>query len=132
MSPLSGPPGTLVDLTGDWYTDCFLRDNDTNLDCADDDVPRIRRIYMGAQQCQMLNQTTGELYQGVERNKLRCQVNKPEIGYFNASVLVTNNYGRTFPSLSTFQVSPNNDLFMFQTYAGMIHLIFGTFIELLN
>lgn len=75
---------------------------------------------MGAQQCEMLDRTTGELFQGVERTKLRCQVNKPEIGYFNASVLVTNNYGRTLPSLDTFQVSPNNDLFMFQTHAGNI------------
>lgn len=46
-----------------------------------------------------------------------CKVTKPEINYFNASILVNNQYGRSLVSPNKFYVSPNDNLYNFQTYA---------------
>ena len=46
-----------------------------------------------------------------------CQLKKPEVSYFNASILVNNQYGRSLAVPTTYLVSPNDNLYHFQTYA---------------
>ncbi len=49
---------------------------------------------------------------------MTCQVIKPEVNYYKASILVTNQYGRSLASPNTFFVAPDENVYNFQTYAG--------------
>jgi len=42
-----------------------------------------------------------------------CKANKPEINYFNASIIISNQYGRSLVSSNKFYVSPNDNLYKF-------------------
>ena len=57
-------------------------------------------------------------FANVTQNSLTCQANKPEISYFNVSMLVSNQYGRSVVSPSAFLVSPDDSLYNFQTFAS--------------
>ena len=46
-----------------------------------------------------------------------CQLPRPEVNYYNASILVSNEYGRSLVSPSQFFVAPNDTLYNYQTYA---------------
>ena len=92
-----------------------MRDTDG---CADDAGARILRLYVGGQQCEMINSTSSELFQAVTSSSLRCQLNKPEVGYFEASMLVSGQYGRAKTASNIFYVSPTENVYNFQTYAG--------------
>lgn len=58
------------------------------------------------------------MFANLTQNKLECKANKPEVSYFNASMLVSNEFGRSLVSSSSFYVSPDDSLYNFQTYAG--------------
>jgi len=58
LSPFKGVPGTFVTLNGDFKTACYLRDTP---ECADDTGSRIVRVYVGGQQCEMIDPATSEL-----------------------------------------------------------------------
>lgn len=58
INPLSGPPGTLVNLTGDFKTICYTRDVD---ECSDDSGSRITRIYFGGQICNLYDSNTNKV-----------------------------------------------------------------------
>ena len=118
IEPFSGLPGTFIDVKGDFKTACYLRDVDG---CADDSGARITRLYIGGQQCQMINSTSNELFQEVTSSFIRCKVENVEVGYFRASMLVSNEYGRALTSLAISYVSPDENVYNFQTYAG-VHL----------
>lgn len=67
----------------------------------------------------MINSTSNELFQEVTSNFIRCQVENVEVGYFRASMLVSNQYGRALTSLAISYVSPDENVYNFQTYAGI-------------
>jgi hypothetical protein len=48
------------------------------------------------------------------------------IGIFNASMLVTNQYGRSLVSSNLYRVSANEKLYHFQSYAGLFNLFSNT------
>ena len=77
-----------------------------------------KRVYVGAQNCQLFNPTTHLLYANLTQYQLKCLIFKPEVNYFNASILVSNEYGRSLAAPNTFYVSPDDNLYNFQTYAG--------------
>jgi len=86
--------------------------------CSDDSGPRITRVYVGAQQCQLINSTSNELYQIPTHRSLKCMINKPEIGYFTVSLIVSNEFGRSaVKGWNLFLVSPNEIIYNFNTYA---------------
>ncbi len=58
FEPSEGLPGTFVDIGGDFKTYCYTRDTDG---CSDDSGARITRVYVGGQQCQLIDKTTNEL-----------------------------------------------------------------------
>lgn len=123
ITPFTGLPGTLVSVEGNFRTGCYLRDVE---ECADDSGARITRLYVGGQQCQMINTTSNELYHEVTQYLIKCYVNKPEVGYFRTSMLVSNQYGRSETSKDVFYVAPDENLYNFQTYAGMIYDMFSS------
>lgn len=110
-----GTPGTFVNVEGNFRTACYLRDSDG---CADDSGARITRLYIGGSQCQMINTTSSELFREVTQSKVYCRIEKAEVGYFRASMLVSNQYGRADTSQYIFYVSPDENLYNFQSYAG--------------
>ena len=48
---------------------------------------------------------------------MTCLLNKPEVNYYNASILVNTQYGRSLSDPKKFYVSPDDSLFNYQTYA---------------
>ena len=56
-----------------------------------------------------------------------CLANRPEINYFNASILVNNQYGRSLVNPNRFYVSPNDNLYNFQTYARIIYILIKSY-----
>lgn len=47
-----------------------------------------------------------------------CQLQKPEVNYFKSTILVSNEFGRSVASANMLYVSPDENLYHFQTYAG--------------
>ena len=58
LVPYKGVPGSFVNVMGDFKTACYLRDT---VECADDSGLRIARVFVGGQQCEMINPETSEL-----------------------------------------------------------------------
>lgn len=114
IEPTTGLPGSFIEIRGDFKTHCFLRDSDG---CADDAGARITRVYVGGQQCQLIDPTTSELFTQVKRKYMKCRLDKPEIGYFRASMLITNEYGRSINDEKMSYVSPDENVYNFQTFA---------------
>lgn len=48
---------------------------------------------------------------------MKCKLEKAEVGYFIASMLVTNEYGRSVTNPDIFYVAPNQKLYNFQSFA---------------
>ncbi len=117
IAPFSGLPGTFLSISGDFKTYCYLRDSDG---CADDSGARITRLFVGSQQCQLINTTSNELFQEVTQNLIKCQFQKNEVGYHRASMLVSNEFGRALTSKSLAYISPDQHIYNFQAYAGKV------------
>lgn len=113
LNPISGPPGTLVKITGDFKTSCYTRDVDS---CGDDSGQRISRIYFGGQICNLIDPTTNDLYQNVTQNELVCRFEGKEINYFNSTILVSEEFGRSKIVPQNFFVSPDEQIYNFNSY----------------
>lgn len=57
-------------------------------------------------------------YDQVTDTSLRCLFEGTEVGVFNVSMLVTNEFGRAWVYPNLFRVSANEDLYNIQSYAG--------------
>lgn len=114
ITPTTGTPHTLVTLSGSFKSACFSRDMD---DCSQDNNPLISRIYMGGQLCNMIDPVTGANYSEITDTKLQCSFDSNEVGIFNVSMIVTNEYGRSAVRSDLYRVSPTSQLYNFQTYA---------------
>jgi len=114
ITPSTGTPHTLVTLSGAFKSACFSRDMD---DCSQDNNPLISRIYMGGQLCNMIDPDTSANYSEVTTSKLQCSFDGNEVGIFNVSMIITNEYGRSAVRSDLYRVSPTSQLYNFQTYA---------------
>ncbi|CAF0756351.1 unnamed protein product [Brachionus calyciflorus] len=111
--PMSGVPGTLITINGDFKTSCYTRDEDG---CSDDSGARISRIYFGGQICNLIDPSTNALYQPISQTSLKCKLEGSEINFFNGSVLVSEQYGRSLTSRNAYLVSPDEKFYNFRTY----------------
>ena len=57
-------------------------------------------------------------YQPNTNNFLYCNLEKPEVAYYKATILVTNQYGRSLALPNIFFVGPDQSIYNFETYAG--------------
>ncbi|CAF3637436.1 unnamed protein product [Rotaria sp. Silwood1] len=112
--PQSGTPQSLITLTGLFKTACYSRDVDG---CAQDNNPLISRIYVGGHLCNVMNPLTGSIYTDVTDTSLTCNFEDNEVGLFNVSMLITNEYGRSLTSSNLYRVSADENLYTFQSYA---------------
>ena len=55
---------------------------------------------------------------------MKCKLNKPEVHYYNASILVNTQYGRSLTSPSIFYVSPFDTLYNYETHASKLNKSF--------
>jgi hypothetical protein len=115
IAPSSGLPGTFLSISGDFRTYCYIRDSDG---CSDDSGARITRLFVGGGQCNLIDPVTSELYQAVTQNLMKCKFEKNEIGYHRVSMLVSNEFGRARNSKYIAHISPDEQIYNFQTYAG--------------
>ncbi|CAF3431137.1 unnamed protein product [Rotaria sp. Silwood1] len=114
IQPQAGTPQILITITGLFRTACYSRDIDG---CAQDNNPLISRIYLGGHLCNMINPVTGDTYDNVTDTSLKCNFEGTEVGIFNLSMLVTNEYGRSLINSNLYRVSAMGDLYAFQSYA---------------
>jgi hypothetical protein len=114
ISPQTGPPQSLISLSGNFQTACYSRDVNG---CSMDGDPLIARIYVGGHLCNMISSITGTNYSAITINNLVCNFEGNEIGIFNVSMLVTDQYGRSSVSPNLYRVSAAGDLYNFQSYA---------------
>ncbi|CAF2963963.1 unnamed protein product [Rotaria sp. Silwood2] len=118
--PQSGTPQSLITLTGSFKTSCYSRDVDG---CSQDNNPLISRIYVGGHLCNVIDQSTGSIYSNVTSTSLTCKFEDNEVGLFNISMLVTNEYGRSLTSSNLYRVSADENLYTFQSYAIISNVI---------
>ncbi|CAF1377186.1 unnamed protein product, partial [Adineta steineri] len=114
IMPQTGTPQTLISLSGIFQTACISRDI---VGCSDDNNPLISRTYVGGHLCNLINPITGANYSVVTDTYLQCFFEGTEVGLFNISVLVTNQYGRTLVNSNLYRISANEKLYNFQSYA---------------
>ncbi|CAF3592631.1 unnamed protein product [Rotaria sordida] len=114
IQPQSGTPQSLITLTGSFKTSCYSRDIEG---CAQDNNPLISRIYVGGHLCNVIDQSTGSIYTNVTSTSLTCKFEDNEVGLFNISMIVTNEYGRSLTSSNLYRVSADENLYTFQSYA---------------
>ena len=58
---------------------------------------------------------------------MSCALNKPEVGYFKSNILVTNQYGRSLASPTLYYVSPDENVYNFETFARRFETLFLMF-----
>ncbi|KAM6899772.1 PKHD1 like 1, tandem duplicate 1 [Xenentodon cancila] len=120
LTPVSGPPGTLVSLQGLIFTDVYgsntaLSSNGINA--------RFLRAYMGGMPCDLLKPQSDELYnlqlysQTSVWGYVSCKMTGTYVGHHNLSYILDADFGRSLPDKSLYQVSSVGKLSMFQTFA---------------
>lgn len=123
LEPVSAPPGSMVTLKGDFKTLCYTRDEDP---CADDTGARISRIYFNGQHCNLINPDTNQVYQELTTDTLLCKLEGNEVNFYNATVLVSEEFGRSLASPSIFFISADDQIYNFESYAEIDHVNYQT------
>ncbi|XP_043922184.1 fibrocystin-L [Protopterus annectens] len=115
VTPLSGPPGTLLTMKGRIVTDVY--GSNTALSSTGLNV-RVLRAYAGGMPCQLLIPDSDTLY-GLTQDTMICKMTGTYVGHYNISYILDSNYGRSMPNIATYFVSSLNKIYMFQTYADI-------------
>ncbi|XP_040210574.1 fibrocystin-L-like [Rana temporaria] len=119
ISPLTGPPGSMITIVGKMFTDVYgsntaLSSNGKNA--------RVLRVYVGGMPCLLLEPNSDKLYglqldnPNSDYGSIICHSTSTYVGHHNISFILDGSYGRSLPSLSTYYVSALNKISMFQTY----------------
>ncbi|XP_042290990.1 PKHD1 like 1, tandem duplicate 1 [Thunnus maccoyii] len=120
LSPISGPPGTVVTLHGRIFTDVYgsntaKSSNGLNV--------RFLRAYMGGMPCEMLKPDSDDLYnlrlesESSWWGRMSCKMTGTYVGHHNLSYILDSEFGRSLPEKKLFRVSALGKLSMFQTFA---------------
>ncbi|XP_076610974.1 PKHD1 like 1, tandem duplicate 1 [Chaetodon auriga] len=120
MSPVSGPPGTLVTLRGRIFTDVYgsntaKSSNGLNV--------RFLRSYMGGMPCELLKLGSDELYnlrldsENSHWGYMSCKMTGTYVGHHNWTYILDSEFGRSLPDKNLYRVSGQGKLSMFQTFA---------------
>ncbi|KAK5854666.1 hypothetical protein PBY51_004842 [Eleginops maclovinus] len=120
MTPDSGPPGSVVTITGLTFTDVYGSNTAKSTNGLN---VRFLRAYMGGMPCELLKPNSDELY-GITLNSdtswygsMSCKMTGTYVGHHNLSYILDNEFGRSLPGKNLFRVSALGKLSMFQTYA---------------
>ncbi|CAL8373451.1 unnamed protein product [Boreogadus saida] len=120
ISPTTGPPGTVVTITGRIFTDVYGSNTATSTNGINS---RFLRAYMGGMPCELLKPDSDELYRLHLDSEhswwgyMSCRMTGTYVGHHNLSYILDADYGRSLPDKNLFRISAGNKLSMFQTYA---------------
>ncbi|GLD59380.1 fibrocystin-L [Lates japonicus] len=120
LSPVSGPPGTLVTVRGRIYTDVYGSNTDVSSNGLD---VRFLRSYMGGMPCELLKPNSDDLYnlqldsESSRWGYMSCKMTGTYVGHHNLSYILDSDYGRSLPDKNLYRVSALGKLSMFQTFA---------------
>ncbi|XP_034748677.1 fibrocystin-L-like [Etheostoma cragini] len=120
LSPVSGPPGTLVTLRGRIITDVYGSNTATSSNGLN---VRFVRAYMGGMPCELLKPESDELYglrldyKYSQWGTMSCKMTGTYVGHHNLSYILDGEYGRSFSEKNLYRVSALGKLSMFQTFA---------------
>ncbi|XP_061752923.1 fibrocystin-L-like [Nerophis ophidion] len=123
LSPVSGPPGTLVTIRGLIFSDVY--GSNTALSSNGQNV-RFLRSYMGGMPCELLRPESDELYNlrlDSERSSwgyMSCRMTGTYVGHHNMRYILDANYGRSSADKKVYRLSALDKLGMFQTYAEVV------------
>ncbi|XP_062266639.1 PKHD1 like 1, tandem duplicate 1 [Platichthys flesus] len=120
VTPVSGPPGTILSVRGRIFTDVYgsntaVSTNGLNV--------RFVRSYIGGMPCEMLKPQSDELYnlrldsETSWNGLMSCRMTGTYVGHHNLSYILDSEFGRSLPDLSLYKVSSVDKLSMVQTYA---------------
>ncbi|XP_069115224.1 fibrocystin-L-like [Argopecten irradians] len=120
IEPRSGPPGTIVKLSGKIFTDRYGSNTD---EATNGKTATVLRVYVGGQSCEL---KLGDDFYGMQldgsdsdNGYMKCKIGESgtKIGNINGTFIISDEYGRADPSLNLYQVGGNYQLYMFQTYS---------------
>ncbi|CAM4971603.1 unnamed protein product [Rotaria socialis] len=114
ISPASGLPQRLVTVSGDFKSSCYSRDVNG---CSRDSDTLIVRIYIGGQLCNLINSIDDNPYSRVNNTQLQCRFESNEVGIFNVTMIVNNQYGRSSTAVNLYQMSATGQLYNFRSHA---------------
>ncbi|XP_030597029.1 PKHD1 like 1, tandem duplicate 1 [Archocentrus centrarchus] len=120
LSPVSGPPGTLVSVYGRIFSDVY----GSNTDVSSNGInARFLRAYMGGMPCELLKPNSDELYnlqldsETSQWGHMSCKMTGTYVGHQNLSYILDADFGRSQAAKKLFRVSASGKLSMFQTFA---------------
>nr|XP_046273956.1 PKHD1 like 1, tandem duplicate 1 [Scatophagus argus] len=120
LSPVSGPPGTLVTIRGRIYTDVYGSNTQKSSNGLN---VRFLRSYMGGMPCELLKLNSDELYnlrldsESSHWGYMSCKMTGTYVGHHNLSYILDDSFGRSLPDKKLYRVSGLDKLSMFQTFA---------------
>ncbi|KAA8586227.1 hypothetical protein FQN60_007796, partial [Etheostoma spectabile] len=120
LSPVSGPPGTLVTLRGRIFSDVYGSNTATSSNGLN---IRFLRAYMGGMPCELLKPESDELYdlrldsETSQWGYMSCKMTGTYVGHHNLSYILDSDYGRSLSEINLYKVSALDKLSMFQTFA---------------
>ncbi|XP_045915057.1 PKHD1 like 1, tandem duplicate 1 [Micropterus dolomieu] len=120
LSPVSGPPGTLVTLRGQIFSDVYGSNTDKSSNGYN---VRFLRAYMGGMPCELLKPESDELYNlrldsiYSTWGYMSCKMTGTYVGHHNLTYILDNDFGRSLADKKLFRVSASGKLSMFQTFA---------------
>ncbi|XP_044027924.1 LOW QUALITY PROTEIN: PKHD1 like 1, tandem duplicate 1 [Siniperca chuatsi] len=120
LSPVSGPPGTLVTLRGRIFSDVYGSNTDKSSNGLN---VRFLRSYMGGMPCELLKPQSDELYnlrldsESSYWGYMSCKMTGTYVGHHNLSYILDDEFGRSLPDKNLYRVSALGKLSMFQTFA---------------
>ncbi|XP_029369318.1 PKHD1 like 1, tandem duplicate 1 isoform X2 [Echeneis naucrates] len=120
VSPVSGPPGTLVTLRGRIFTDVY---GSNTAQSSNGLNVRFLRSYMGGMPCELLKPESDELYklQLDSENSwwgyMSCKMTGTYVGHHNLTYILDSEFGRSSADKNLYRVSASGKLSMFQTFA---------------
>ncbi|XP_056378584.1 fibrocystin-L-like [Hyla sarda] len=120
ITPLSGPPGSLITITGRILTDVY---GSNSAPSSNGYNARVLRAYAGGMPCNLLVPNSDKLYglaldyEYSSYGHMICHNTGTYIGHLNISFILDSYFGRSLPGVSTYFVSSVNKLAMYQTYA---------------
>ncbi|XP_035847175.1 fibrocystin-L-like [Sander lucioperca] len=120
LSPVSGPPGTLVTLRGRIFSDVYGSNTATSSNGLN---VRFLRAYMGGMPCELLKPQSDELYglrldyKYSDWGYMSCKMTGTYVGHHNLSYILDSDYGRSFSEKNLYRVSALGKFSMFQTFA---------------
>ncbi|KAM8840499.1 PKHD1 like 1, tandem duplicate 1 isoform 3-T3 [Spinachia spinachia] len=120
LSPVSGPPGSLVTVRGIIFTDVYGSNTDRSSNGLD---VRFLRAYMGGMPCELLKPNSDELYnlqldsESSNWGYMSCKMTGSYVGHHNLTYILDSEFGRALPDKKLLKVSALGKLSMFQTFA---------------